>query len=69
MTADPQPRSGPLARIRARHGHYLWLAAGWVLLLFLALSTRHLHGSIGNNRPEEAKAKQYAANENLDMAA
>ena len=39
MTADPQSRSGPLARIRARRGHYLWLAAGWFLLLALAFTS------------------------------
>ena len=39
MTADPQPRSGTISRIRARRRHCLSLAAGWFLLLFLAFTS------------------------------
>ena len=42
MTADPQSRSGRFAWIRARRGYYLWLAAGWFALLFLAFAPLHI---------------------------
>ena len=58
MTADPQSRSGPLARIRARRGYYLWLAAGWFVLL---LAFAPLHIPAGGPRALSDQVGSYPA--------
>ena len=55
MTADPQAKTGPIARIWARRGYCLWLAAGRFLLLFLAFRGMKTANEAMARRPPEGR--------------